>query len=177
LATAVINGLPVVRRGSVNARMTGANWPNTELLANGGITVYMVAMQDDAGGTLDSNGRFINAGPTTNINLQRNGTSDAYSATLRGGTAITGSITDGTFYTFRLRNDLSTTNIAINDGVEQTTAATGPSTVTNATYLFAGFSSGFGNKSIAEIMIFTENHDASKIAIVESYLKTKYNHY
>jgi hypothetical protein len=158
--------------------MTGPNWPNTELLTNGGITVYMVAMQDDAGGTLDSNGRFINAGPTTNINLQRNGTADEYSATLRGGSpAITGAITDGTFYTFRLRNDLSTTYVAINDGLEQSRAATGPSTVTNPTYLFAGISSGFGNKSIAEIMVFTENHDASKIAIVESYLKTKYNHY
>jgi hypothetical protein len=157
--------------------MTGPNWPNTELLANGGITVYIVAMQDSVGGTLDSNGRFISAGPTSNVNLQRRGVDMEYSATLRGGAAIFGAITDGTFYTFRMRNDLSMTYVAINDGVEQSTSALGPSTVTSPTYLFASISAGFGNKSIAEIMVFTENHDASKIAIVESYLKTKYNHY
>jgi hypothetical protein len=173
----VINGRPVVKRGSINARLTGPNWPNADLLANGGITVYIVGSQSSAGGTLDSSGRFLNAGATSNAQLMRNGSNNEYSANLRGGLSLTGAIAEDTFYTFRMRNDLSNTYMAINNGTETSTAATGPSTVTSPTLLFANLSSGWGNKRIAAVYVFTENHDTAKQTIVENYLRNRFNHY
>jgi hypothetical protein len=173
----VINGRPVVKRGAINARLTGPNWPNADLLANGGITVYIVASQSSAGGTLDNNGRFINANFTMNVSLARSGTSNQYSVFLRSGVSISGAIDEDTFYTFRLRNDLISTFVSINNASETFVSGLGPSSFNSPTYLLAGASGQFGNKRIAAVYVFTENHDTAKQTIVENYLRNRFNHY
>lgn len=174
----VLNGHSVVKRGSVDASMLlNTNYPNT---TSSGITVFMVASQDNAGG-LDTTGTFMVAGGILNIQIQRNGGTSGIRA---GANTTTGSrietlsgINEGQFYTFRFITNNTIQRFALNNGTEVTAANVPQTYAATPLQLFATASSAYGNKAFARIIIYTRVLSAGEITQVETYLKDTYAHY
>jgi hypothetical protein len=173
-----VNGLPIVKRGSINASMlSAANFPDITV---SGITVFMLAKQSNAGG-LDSTGTFITAGSIQNILIARNGGLGGLRAGANTTNAAridtTSGIAEDTFYTIRLVTNNTIQRLAVNNGAEVTANNAAQSYIGTPIQLFALSSSNYGNKGIAEIIIFNRVLNSTEIANMEAYLRNRYKHY
>lgn len=140
----------------------------------GGMTIYIVASQ---GATNDYNGAFIRVG--RNIQLIRVGSSTNLYARMRYSyipLSWSGTITDNTFYSFRLQFDGTNQSISVNNATAATNV-TGDELWTPAPIDIFKSSTGGSNKAIARILIYDKNHTAAEVLAVENYLRDKYAHY
>lgn len=182
LATNVINGHPVIRRGAIDASMkTAANWPDISASGTNACTVMLVAKQSNAGG-LDTLGAFMVAGSQRNILFQRNGGLQAIRMgmnTSSGGVLATNSgITEDQFYTFTLATNGTVNYFSPNDDFPNSVLNVPQSPYAGSPLqLFAISNSAYGNKSIAEIAVFTRFLTDDEKTELRTYFRDKYNHY
>jgi hypothetical protein len=156
---------------------TAVNFPNIL----GGGSVYIVASQrnDRAGINYDSGGAFLGAGSSVNMQIQR-GDNDAIAGGI--GTSLATQIeqaglNNDQFYTIRLRSDGTTMYLSINNGTEVSGTDSGASYSATPLTVFKTLGAARGDKQIAEILIYTANHNSTERTQVEDYLKDKYAHY
>lgn len=144
-----------------------------------GGTIFIVGKQIDAS---DTNAPFISFGTSQSVNIRRAGASgDAirFSVNSSGGTTINdrGSVIDNTFHTLRLRVNNVSQFVSVNNDSE-TVVACVLGSFAGGTPLELMYSGGtYGNKSIAELLVYTRSLTPTEITKVETYLKTKYAHY
>ena len=176
LIAGVINGLPVVSSYSLDAIMsTAANFPDTSV--SGG-TVIIVARQKEAGAvtTLDASGAFLGAGSQVNMQIQRNGGTSiegAFNATANLSSGLT-QVPEDTFFIGALHFD-GIGNILIIRGFPFSSAiADIPGYIATPLQFFKTLSAPFGNKQIAECIIYQRNLVDGELASVADYLGTKY---
>lgn len=81
-----------------------------------------------------------------------------------------------TWYTILMRSNNTGDNISLNGGTETSQSRT-PNTIAAAVVKLFDASGSGSKKQIAEVLIFTEDHDSTKRTNVLNYLKNKYNHY
>jgi hypothetical protein len=175
LETNAVNGLPAIRKpASSNALLTGSvAFPDN---ASTGMTIFMVASQD----TESANGIFLSVGTSLDVAVFRTGSSNSYSAKMRsGGSIVQGTtMTNGTFYSMRISYEAGTQYVALNNGTESFNSVTVGSMGSEQLFLFGSPSGTFyGNKKIAEIIIYTRKLSGAEVTQVETYLNDKYNLY
>lgn len=167
----VINGYPVIEPNSAGSRMLpAANFPV------GDYTIFIVGSQSVGSGALDDGDGVFLYSAANDMIISRDGTNDAISGALSG---LTKAATNGTFYT--IRNKYLTTGsngyyLALNNGSEGFLSASGSASPDQLLVFDDGFSN-YGNKKIAEILIYTRALAAPEVTQVETYLQTKYQHY
>lgn len=181
--TNALNGFSalVSRNGSESLMRTqsGVNFPD---VASSGCTIYIVAAQE---WTNDEDGVFLSTGDTQGFRqptIRRFGiASDVQAGAITdSSSAPTLGITDGTFYTIRLRLDTNNTYIAVNNASEYGTGRNGSPAAYVAAQLFLfGKLSGSDicNKKIVEVIVYTGDKTGNDSALVEYYLQQKYNHF
>jgi hypothetical protein len=181
LVTSGLNSKPTIKQNSsFNARMaTAIDFPD---LSAGG-TIYLVAKQVKTHSAInfDEGGVFIGAGNTVDMQIYRGNLVNSLS--IAGGintdsdhvTDMTAS--DNTFYTIRLRYDGTNVYQSLDDGTENSVASSGGGYIPTPLTMFYSLAGAAGDKEIAELIIYTENHDATKQAQVEYYLQQRYMHY
>ena len=168
----VINSLPVIEPNTgVGARMLpSANFPI------GDFTIFIVGSQSITGAPLtDTDGVFLYSA-ANDLRISRSVSANEIAGAVFG---LTKPATNGTFYT--IRNQYLTTGsngyyLALNNGTVGYLAASSSTSADQLLVFDDGFNS-FGNKQIAEIIIYTRALNSGEIAQVETYLQDKYNHY
>jgi hypothetical protein len=178
LITNVLNSKPVIGLGGAVARMqTATIFPDTQQ----NLSIYLVAKQTKGAGALaDNNGYFFSTGSNSiTMHRQFNGTTDALvDVNIKLNSNLEKPVTDNTYYTFRVLYASTGQSMALNNGTPNTNSVFNGNYGSTLFNLFSNESgSNFGNKAFAEILIFTELHDAAKQASIEYYLQQKYNHY
>lgn len=172
LVAGALNGKPVIRGNGNGSLRSAQNFPDT---ASTGLTIYIVAAQKAADSAYNA---FYGVG-TGQVSLIRGATAGTVMAKTMGGNTLNFSgVTDDTFFTMRMAHNGTTQYFGLNSNA----ASSGPANaqayvqgVFNVLSLVNNTSAGV--KDIAEIIIYTEFHDATKRAEVEGYLQTKYAHY
>lgn len=176
-AAATLNGLPVIssydREGHLK---TSDHFTGTEE----NLTIYIVGRQaKGTGGDLDSDGLFLQIPSIANIKRSFNGSTDSLIAvSFRNGSEMAVAATNGTWYTITAQYGGGSRGIALNDQ-DPTTASFAFTSTTSGplNVLASNFNTQYGNKQIAEILIYTANHNDNEKALVQYYLQQKYNHY
>lgn len=176
MITGVINSLPILKRNQATATSTGngAYMKTAATVPSGDLTVFLVGSQAVGTSPLsDNNGTFLQASDSfwfarfgANPQIRLNGTPAK-------------AVTNGTFYTIRAIHDTSgsgTFELATNNDTP-VTAATGTLGSMLQLSIFDDGFADWGNKQIAEVIVYTRKLTTLEIADVEDYLKDKFNHY
>lgn len=153
---------------------TAVNFPSFSA-----ITVFIVGSQNEAGSPLtDNNGYWFSNG-ASNAFLLRSSTNDTVDAQVFLYTTQTAAVANATFKTIRMRFEPSVSQtLAINNTIIQTQGVAGGFYAADKLNIFSDEAgANFGNKQIAEMIIFTRALTPTEITSVEDYLKTKYAHY
>lgn len=177
LSTGQINGLPAVARLTDCRMSTAVVVPD---LATQGGTIFIVGKQATSG---DANGPFLSFGSSQSVSIRRGGSSAnaiRFGVNSSGGATVANftGVPDGTFYTLRLRVDNVNQYSTINNTSETTVACIlGSHAGGTNLELFWQAGPTFGDKAIAEVIIYTRDLTTEEIDNVEAYLLEKYNHY
>lgn len=175
LELSAINALPVIQKGVGNAKMS-SSIVVPDLIPQGG-TIFIIGKQ-----LPDTNAPFLTFGTSQSVSIRRGGvTADLIRVTVNstGGTTINNrsGIIDGVFHTIRLQIDNVNQKVSINDDSD-TSIPCILGAHAGGTFLdIFGTGSTFGDKAIAEIVIYTRSLTMMEIADIEDYLRTKYAHY
>lgn len=152
-------------------------------LSTTGGTIFVVGKQATPAST-DINAPFLNFGTSQSISMRRAGSS---ASTFRmGANSTTGTknndhspYADGTYFTLRLKVDNVNLVTAVNNGTPVSQACIlGSFAGGTILKLFSTGSGGtYGDKWIAEVLIFNRALDSTETGLVETYLQDKYAHY
>lgn len=169
-----LNGNPVVGVASAVCRMrTADTFPD----ASQELSVYIVGKQDVGGGALaDSSGHFFSTGANS-LFLRRNfnGVTSELIYSQFKLTTLTFGLTNDTYSSIRLILSPNDNKLAIDNVVVNTNTGALFDLGSDRLNVFSNATGAqFGNKQIAEFLIYTDKHDASQIAQVEAYLNNKY---
>lgn len=168
--TSILNGEPVVRFDATNDRMATASIAHG--VGTGGFTWIVVARTVNAAANYSpimANGSFA---PALYFHANR---INLYWGADHGFVGTT--TADNTWYTILIERDGTDVTLRLN-GVDDGTTFSLADNMANAV-MHVGFdgSGGALNGDIAEILFYSATLDASQVANVESYLRSKYAHY
>lgn len=176
LSPSAINSLPTIKTGAAVAAMkTVAVFPDTERA----VTVFIVGKQIVGAGPLsDAQGRFISTGDNSlYVAREFDGSNDNIYSNFKLNALISPAL-NNTFYTVRLKWIAGVSELALNNVVKDSMTAAMFDLGSTELFVFSGNGTNFfGNKEIAEILIYIRELTAPEISQVESYLQTKYAHY
>lgn len=160
----------VINAGRPTAKLVNSN----DLLPDpaNGMTIYLVAAQE---ATNDTQGFFFRKGngaflcrPADETRVFGRIKSNGFVSSLAG------TVTNGQYYTFRLRYDGATNSIAINGVIKETANVVNTFWTGLALEIFSGTQS---NKRIAFMAIYQAAHTPEQMTLVEAYLQDYYGHY
>jgi hypothetical protein len=141
-----------------------------------GLTVFIVASQAPDNGY--TSGMFLASGSFSNVIISRAGSDNQVRAAAgTSGSKCILSVDDDTFYSIRLKFDNTKNYLSINNGTEDQQDVVATTYTGSPLNILNNAASAYGNKKIAEILIYSRVLDGSEIAQVEEYLKNRYNHY
>lgn len=147
----------------------------TDNVPTGDVTIFILASQSIGSGSLvDTNGLLMLSSSSESNIARQSSSANLHSF---GDAGMFVPAVNGTFYTIRYRVNGSNRFLSVNNGTEDTDTYTPAGTPSVFHILNNSGGTNPGNKSIAEILIYTRSLTTDEINDLELYFKEKYEHY